>query len=85
MLSKKSSLNIAIIGAGPGGLTLALCLSNHVNINITIFEKDEDYRIKPTYNHNSSYTIDITGYGSKVIQHLKMNEIFDQHLYYTHT
>ena len=81
MLNTKSSLNIAIIGAGPGGLTLALCLSNHVNINITIFEKDEDHRIKSTFNPSRSYTIDITGHGSKVIHYLKMNEKFDQCLF----
>ena len=78
MLNTKSSLNIAIIGAGPGGLTLALCLSNHVNIKITIFEKDKDHRIKSPYKPSRSYSVDITGHGSKVIHYLKMNEKFDQ-------
>jgi salicylate hydroxylase len=32
-------LNIAIIGAGIAGLTLAIALSNHPSINITIYEK----------------------------------------------
>ena len=78
MLHKKVPLNIGIIGAGPGGLTLALCLSNHLDINITIFDADTDHRINPTYNASRSYTIDITGHGLKVINYLKLNEAFDK-------
>ena len=74
MLSSKSSMNIAIIGAGPAGLTLALCLSNHLNMKITIFDQDDDYRTKPTFDANRSYTIDITGHGAKVIEHLKLGK-----------
>jgi 2-polyprenyl-6-methoxyphenol hydroxylase-like FAD-dependent oxidoreductase len=53
-------LRVAIIGAGPAGLTLALALARRAargeSVRATLFERGEDHRAAATYNPDRSYT-----------------------------
>jgi len=59
-----TAVKIAIIGAGPAGLTCGLALARR-GIDINIFERGPNHLEAATYNPNRSYTIDITGHGKK--------------------
>jgi len=72
-------LKIAIIGAGPAGLTCALALARR-GIDIHIFERADNHLETATYNPNRSYTIDITGHGKKAAVHVGATKRFDQEL-----
>ncbi|KAG6879154.1 hypothetical protein C0992_004750 [Termitomyces sp. T32_za158] len=49
-------LNIAIVGGGPSGLTLANLLSNSPKtVNVTVFERD----VSPTYRKTKGGTLDL--------------------------
>ena len=52
-------LKIAIVGAGPAGLTCGLTLARR-GIESTIAERGGNHLETATYNPNRSYTIDIT-------------------------
>ncbi len=80
MNDKSRTLRVGIIGAGPSGLTLALALSRHENIHVTVFEKSPDHREAPSYNPLRSYTIDITGHGARAVKYLNMTERFSRDL-----
>lgn len=73
-------LNVAIIGAGPAGLTLALALAARREFNVTVFERGDDHRAAPTYNADRSYTIDITGHGLNAIDYVGARARFDSTL-----
>jgi 2-polyprenyl-6-methoxyphenol hydroxylase-like FAD-dependent oxidoreductase len=72
-------LKIAIIGAGPAGLTCGLALARR-GIDITIVERGGNHLETATYNPNRSYTIDITGHGKKAADHVGATKRFDQEL-----
>jgi len=72
-------LRIAIIGAGPAGLTCGLALARR-GIDITIVERGDNHLEAATYNPNRSYTIDITGHGKKAADHVGATKRFDQEL-----
>jgi len=72
-------LKIAIIGAGPAGLTCGLALARR-GIDITIVEKGRNHLEAATYNPSRSYTIDITGHGKKAADHVGATKRFDQEL-----
>ena len=72
-------LKIAIIGAGPAGLTCGLALARR-GIDITIVERGGDHLEAATYNPNRIYTIDITGHGKKAVDHVGATKRFDQEL-----
>jgi len=72
-------LKIAIIGAGPAGLTCGLALARR-GIDITIVERGDNHLETATYNPNRSYTIDITGHGKKAADHIGATKRFDQEL-----
>ena len=72
-------LKIAIIGAGPAGLTCGLALARR-GIDITIVERGGNHLETATYNPNRSYTIDITGHGKKAVDHVGATKRFDQEL-----
>ena len=72
-------LKIAIIGAGPAGLTCGLALARR-GVDITIFERGGNHLETATYNPNRSYTIDITGHGKKAADHVGASKRFDQEL-----
>jgi 2-polyprenyl-6-methoxyphenol hydroxylase-like FAD-dependent oxidoreductase len=72
-------LKIAIIGAGPAGLTCGLALARR-GIDITIVERGANHLETATYNPNRSYTIDITGHGKKAADHVGVTKRFDQEL-----
>lgn len=73
-----SSPKIAIIGAGPGGLTLARLL--HVNgIPSTIFEKDPDRQ----FRHTAGGCLDLHEYsGQKALREAGLGEEFEKHARY---
>ena len=74
-------LNIAILGAGPAGLTLALALSRRQDdVLLTIFERGPSHFEAPAYNPDRSYTIDITGHGIKAAKYVNMVDRFDAEL-----
>ena len=72
-------LKIAIIGAGPAGLTCGLALARR-GIDITIAERGDNHLEAATYNPNRSYTIDITGHGKKAADHVGATKRFDKEL-----
>ena len=72
-------LKIAIIGAGPAGLTCALALARR-GVDIHIFERADNHLETATYNPNRSYTIDITGHGKKAADHVGATKRFDREL-----
>ena len=72
-------LKIAIIGAGPAGLTCGLALARRW-IDITIAERGGNHLEAATYNPNRSYPIDITGHGKKAADHVGATKRFDQEL-----
>ena len=53
-------LRVAIIGAGPAGLTLASALSKRSGVAVEVFERGANHAVAPEYNPNRSYTIDVT-------------------------
>jgi len=67
-------LSVAIIGAGPAGLTLALALARRAargeRVRAVVFERAEDHRAAATYNPDRSYTIDITGHGARAARYV---------------
>jgi len=72
--------SVAIIGAGPAGLTLAAALSQRGGYSVTIFEQANTHFVAPEYNANRSYTIDITGHGAKAIAHIGAVAHFDRNM-----
>jgi kynurenine 3-monooxygenase len=80
--SGQSPLRVAIIGAGPGGLTLALALARRAGapVRASVFERAEDHRAAATFNPDRSYTIDITGHGAKAARYVGAAARFDASL-----
>ena len=72
-------LKVAIIGAGPAGLTCGLALAKR-GLEIKIFERGDNHLDAATYNPNRSYTIDITGHGKKAAEHVGVTERFNRDL-----
>jgi 2-polyprenyl-6-methoxyphenol hydroxylase-like FAD-dependent oxidoreductase len=72
-------LKVAIVGAGPAGLTCGLALAKR-GIEIKIFERGDNHLAAATYNPNRSYTIDITGHGKKAAEHVGVTERFNRDL-----
>ncbi|KAI9349603.1 hypothetical protein BDR26DRAFT_915315 [Obelidium mucronatum] len=72
---------LAIIGAGPAGLVLALALlKHHPKIAFEIFERSPSHFDAATFDPNRSYTIDITGHGIKALKYVNATQVFDQNL-----
>jgi len=74
-----TSVKIAIIGAGPAGLTCGLALARR-GMDINIFERGPNHLEAATYNPNRSYTIDITGHGKKAAAYVGATQRLDQEL-----
>jgi kynurenine 3-monooxygenase len=73
--------NIAILGAGPAGLTLALALSKRQDdVTFTIFERSASHLEAATYNPDRSYTIDITGHGIKAAKYVNVVDRLNEEL-----
>jgi 2-polyprenyl-6-methoxyphenol hydroxylase-like FAD-dependent oxidoreductase len=64
------TIDIAIVGTGPAGLTFACALAQEGGYSIHLFERDQDHFEIATYNPNRSYTIDITGHGLNTTQRI---------------
>ena len=73
-------LKVAIIGAGPAGLTMALALTRRAAGSITIFEMMDNHSVAETYNPNRSYSIDITGHGCRAANYVNVTSRFDKEL-----
>lgn len=78
---------IAIIGAGPSGLYLALYLSKHSTqfkrqVSLTLFEREADHDLQDRSNPDRSYTIDITGHGLNAVRAVgqSLEDRFDKEL-----
>lgn len=78
---------IAIIGAGPSGLLLALYLVQHSSrfqhqVAITFFERENSHDLQDRSNPDRSYTIDITGHGLRAIRSIgrELEGRFDREL-----
>jgi 2-polyprenyl-6-methoxyphenol hydroxylase-like FAD-dependent oxidoreductase len=84
----KTTLKIAIVGAGPSGLLLALHLLQNRDqfgpwqIELHLFERESDHDLQDRSNPDRSYTIDITGHGLKAVRRLgsKLARRFDREL-----
>jgi 2-polyprenyl-6-methoxyphenol hydroxylase-like FAD-dependent oxidoreductase len=73
--------SIAILGAGPAGLTLALALSKRQeDITFMIFERAASHLEAAKYNPYRSYTIDITGHGIKAAKYVNVVDRFNEEL-----
>ncbi|MFN3163025.1 MAG: FAD-dependent oxidoreductase [Pseudohongiellaceae bacterium] len=84
----KTPFKIAIVGAGPSGLLLALYLLQNRDqfgpwqIELHLFERESDHDLQDRSNPDRSYTIDITGHGLKAVRRLgsKLARRFDREL-----
>ncbi len=65
----KAPLKVCIIGAGPAGLTLALCLVRRGDFRVTLVEQRGDHAQTSTYEPGRSYAIDVTGHGLKAMRY----------------
>jgi 2-polyprenyl-6-methoxyphenol hydroxylase-like FAD-dependent oxidoreductase len=74
------TIDIAIVGAGPAGLTLACALAQEGGYSIHLFERDQDHFEIATYNPSRSYTIDITGHGLNAARRIDITDRFDNEL-----
>lgn len=73
--------SVAIIGAGPAGLGLALALARRgTSRTITVYDLAEDHATAPRYNPDRSYTIDITGHGARTLEYLDVANRFNREL-----
>jgi kynurenine 3-monooxygenase len=72
--------DIAVVGAGPAGLTLACALAQAGGCRIHLFERDQNHFETSTYNPNRSYTIDITGHGLNAARAIAITDRFDAEL-----
>ena len=68
---------VAIVGAGPSGLVLAIALARR-GVRTTVFERDVHAAEAPRFNPDRSYTIDISGHGLKAIRHVEAGPWFDE-------
>lgn len=80
-------LRIAIVGAGPSGLLLALYLSSKSRdylkpLQIDLFDREPDHHSQDRSNPDRSYTIDITGHGLKAVREIgaSLEARFDREL-----
>lgn len=71
--------DIAIVGAGPAGLVLAIALARR-GIRSTVFERDPHPNVAPRFNPERSYTIDISGHGLRALRHIDACAFFDERL-----
>jgi kynurenine 3-monooxygenase len=70
---------IAIVGAGPSGLVLAIALARR-GIPTEILERDLHPEVAPRFNPDRSYTIDISGHGLKALRHIDACSSFDERM-----
>ncbi len=70
MTDKHEPLRMAIVGAGPAGLVLALALARRTEIAVTVFDRLPSHLAAETYNPDRSYTIDITGHGIRALKYI---------------
>jgi kynurenine 3-monooxygenase len=70
---------IAIVGAGPSGLVLAIALARR-GIPTEIFERDLHPEVAPRFNPDRSYRIDISGHGLKALRHIDACSFFDERM-----
>ena len=70
---------IAIVGAGPAGLVLAIALARR-GIKSILFERDVHPERAPRFNADRSYTIDISGHGLNALRHIAACDEFDRRL-----
>lgn len=71
--------NIAIIGAGPGGLLAAISFAQR-GVRSTVYEREGHPAQQRSYNPDRSYPIDITGHGLRGIRHIDAVEVFDSYM-----
>ncbi|MFE5835413.1 FAD-dependent oxidoreductase [Arthrobacter sp. NPDC056493] len=76
----KSPGSIAILGAGPAGLVLAIALARR-GLSATVIERDIPPDIAPRFNPDRSYTIDISGHGLKALRHIDAVTEFDRRMF----
>ena len=77
--SAEGPADIAIVGAGPSGLVLAIALARR-GIRTTVFERDAHPEVAPRFNPDRSYTIDISGHGLRALRHIDACSSFDDRL-----
>ena len=71
---------IAILGAGPAGLVLAISLARR-GLSATVIERDVPPDNAPRFNPDRSYTIDISGHGLKALRHIEAVAEFDRRIF----
>jgi kynurenine 3-monooxygenase len=72
--------SIAILGAGPAGLVLAIALARR-GMSATVIERDVPPDVAPRFNPDRSYTIDISGHGLKALRHIDAVAEFDRRMF----
>jgi kynurenine 3-monooxygenase len=77
--TKAAQPGIAILGAGPSGLVLAIALARR-GLHSTVFERDVHPDIAPRFNPDRSYTIDISGHGLKALRYIDACDEFDDRM-----
>jgi kynurenine 3-monooxygenase len=76
---KDGQPRIAILGAGPSGLVLAIALARR-GLHSTVFERDIHPEVAPRFNPDRSYTIDISGHGLKALRYIDACPEFDERM-----
>ena len=76
-MTQTTQTNIAIVGAGPSGLVMAIALARK-GITSTVFERDQHPDIAPRFNPDRSYSIDITGHGLRALRYIDACDRFDE-------
>lgn len=79
MATSQPRASIAIVGAGPSGLVLAIALARR-GLRTTLFERDQHPEVAPRFNPDRSYTVDISGHGLKAIRHIEAERYFDERM-----
>ena len=77
--AKTNARTIAILGAGPSGLVLAIALARR-GLSSTVFERDVHPDAAPRFNPDRSYTIDISGHGLRALRHIDACSEFDERM-----
>jgi kynurenine 3-monooxygenase len=77
--TKTNAGTVAILGAGPSGLVLAIALARR-GLSSTVFERDVHPDAAPRFNPDRSYTIDISGHGLKALRHIDACSEFDDRM-----
>ena len=78
-MNKTEQSDIAIVGAGPAGVVMAIALARK-GIRSTVFERAQHPEIAERFDPDRSYAIDVTGHGLRALRYIDACDVFDRML-----